>query len=109
MIPFEQIWPLLYEHGASEKKEEGTRRFWANLTPYQQEKAFTTINTKLQEGKFVQYDPIRAIKENIPHHSGIEKLSFNDYYQRFGTTEEVDGWRRQFIPEQQKTIYVKAG
>ena len=34
-------------------------------------------------------------------------LSYADYYTRFGTTEEVDGWRRVFLPEQQKTIYVK--
>ena len=35
------------------------------------------------------------------------QLSYADYYARFGTTEEVDGWQRRFLPEQQKTIYVK--
>ena len=34
-------------------------------------------------------------------------LSYTDYYNRYGTTEEKDGWVRTFLPEQQKTIYVK--
>ena len=65
-MDFNSLWQLLYDHGASAKKEEGTRRFWDTLTPQQQEQAFTTITTKLKEDKFVQYDPIRAIKENLP-------------------------------------------
>ena len=38
---------------------------------------------------------------------GLQTLSFADYYAKFGTTEEQDGWQRTFLPEQQKTIYVK--
>ena len=34
-------------------------------------------------------------------------LSYTDYYNRYGTTEEKDGWVRTFLPEQQKTIYIK--
>lgn len=34
-------------------------------------------------------------------------LSFSDYYAQFGTTEEQNGWRRVFIKEQQKTVFVK--
>jgi len=77
MIIFEQIWELLYEHGASAKKEEGTRRFWDTLTPFQQEQVFTTISTKLREDKFVQYDPIRALKENIPKLPREEPTNYN--------------------------------
>ena len=33
-------------------------------------------------------------------------LSFNDYYAKFGTTEERDGWK-QVNPTGQKVIYVK--
>lgn len=43
MIRFEDIWARLYEHGACANKEEGTRRFWATLSPEQQERVFTTI------------------------------------------------------------------
>ena len=97
---------MLYDHGASAKKEEGTRRYWATLTPQQQRQVFTTISTKLREDKFVQYDPIRAIKENL-RKARKQVLSFDDYYARFGTTEPRDGWVRTFLKDQQKTIYIK--
>ena len=62
---FDTIWQLLLQNGASTKKEEGTRRFWDTLTPEQQQVAFANISTKLQEGRFVHFDPLQAIKENI--------------------------------------------
>ena len=36
-----------------------------------------------------------------------QTLSYADYYARFGTTEELEGWKRQFLPNEQRTIYVK--
>ena len=104
---FELLWQLLYEHGASSKKEEGTRRFWDTLTPEQQQQVFTTISTKLREDKFVQYDPIRAIKENMPKAKPSEVLSYQQYYARYGTTAERDGWKMA-NPTGQKVIYVKS-
>ena len=35
-----------------------------------------------------------------------EILSFNDYYAKYGTTEERDGWKMA-NPTGQKVIYVK--
>jgi hypothetical protein len=54
----------------------------------------------------VHYNPVKAVKDNAPP-PRIQTLSFNDYFQRFGTTEEQGGWKRRFLPEQHKTIYVK--
>ena len=110
MITFEQIWRALYDNGASDKKEEGTRRYWETLTPEQQERAFTTITRKLREGGFVWYDPIRAIKEALKVRGRKDEriLSFQEYYQRYGTTEERDGWKMA-NPTGQQVIYVKAG
>ena len=65
MIEFNEIWQLLVNNGASLRKEEGTRRYWQTLTPEQQQAAFTNISTKLRQGRFVHFDPIQAIKENI--------------------------------------------
>ena len=42
-----------------------------------------------------------------PRQRQCQILSYADYYSLYGTTEEVDGWQRQFLPEQQKTIFVK--
>ncbi len=38
-----------------------------------------------------------------------QTLSYADYYAKFGTTEEQVGWQRKFIPEEQRTVYIKAG
>ena len=109
MVTFEEIWRVLYEHGASSRKEEGTRRYWETLSPEQQERAFTTISSKLKEGKFVQYDPIRAIKEALrSYRKEKEQLTFAEYYARFGTTEEQGGWHME-NPTGQQVIYVKNG
>ena len=89
---FNQLWAILYDHGASAKKEEGTRRYWATLTPQEQRQVFTTISTKIKEDKFVQYDPIRAIKENLRRVRSMA-LSFDAYYDKFHTTEEREGWK----------------
>ena len=102
---FKALWAMLYDHGASAKKEEGTRRYWVTLSLEQQRQVFTTISTKLREDKFVQYDPIRAIKENIRKEQK-QILSFNDYYTKFGTTEEHDGWHMA-NPTGNQVIYVK--
>ena len=34
-------------------------------------------------------------------------LSFDAYYARYHTTEEQDGWKRTFLPKEQRTIYIK--
>ena len=66
-----------------------------------------SIRTKLAQGRFVHYDPLRAIKENA-HAMRQQTLSYAAYYKRYGTTEERDGWKMA-NPTGQKVIYVKAG
>ena len=105
MISFEQIWQLLYQHGASEKKREGTERYWRTLSAQQQQQVFSTISNKLREGKFVQYDPIRALRENL-HRPLRQTLTYQEYYERYGTTEPQDGWHME-NPTGQQVVYVK--
>lgn len=62
---FETVWQALVEHGSSRKNEEAVRRFWNTLSPRQKETALNNIPRKVRAGDFVQYDPIRAIRENI--------------------------------------------
>ena len=59
------MWQKLYANGASSKQEEGTKRYWDTLSKEEQQRVFSTITKKLDEGKFVWYDPIRAIRENL--------------------------------------------
>ena len=65
---FETVWNALVENGTSKRNHDATERFWRTLMPKQQEMAYRIIPRKVRDGKFVQYDPIRAIKENIRSH-----------------------------------------
>ena len=105
---FDKLWQLLYDHGASEKKKEGTYRYWLTLSSTQQQQVLTTISNKLAEDKFVQFDPIRAIKENLRKVRQMV-ITAEEYYQRYGTQANQDGWVRTHIPEEQRTVYIKAG
>ena len=49
-------------------------------------------------------NPFFFVLDFIPRR---EVLSFDEYYSRYGTTEEKDGWTKKFLPEEHKTIYVK--
>ena len=101
------LWQALYDNGASAKHEEGTRRFWDTLSPEAHKRAFTTITGRLKEGKFVWYDPIRAIKEALRRKSNEkQQMSFAEYYAKYGTTEERDRWEMR-NPTGKQVIYVK--
>ena len=108
MSTFDHLWLLLGNHGgiADFFKEEASR-VWSGYTLEQQREIYRAIRDKLSAGRFVHYNPVRAIRENVPKERRQQQLSFDDYYRIYGTTEEVDGWRRVFLPQLEKTIYVK--
>lgn len=74
---FEATWKALYENGSSQRNKDATKRFWDTLPAAQQHQAFVRITKKAREGKFLQYDPIRAIKENIRKHQAVEPTNLN--------------------------------
>ena len=104
MRTFNEVWELL-----SPKVEYANRRracydLWNSLSENRQEALYNTISDKLSKGKFVDYNPLFALKNNSQRPQ--QTLSFSDYYARYGTTEEVDGWKRA-NPTGNKVIYVK--
>jgi len=62
---FEATWQALFLNGSSRKSRDATRRFWDTLTAAEQHTACLSITQRVKENRFVQYDPIRAIRENI--------------------------------------------
>ena len=76
MIEFNDMWQLLLNNGASTRKEEGTRRYWLTLSDEQQQIAYTNISRKLAGKAFVNYDPIRAIKENSWQAKGKQPTNY---------------------------------
>ncbi|MBR4705505.1 MAG: hypothetical protein IKP02_07925 [Paludibacteraceae bacterium] len=74
---FDKVWEALVEHGSSKRNHDATERFWNTLTQPQKDLAYMNIHQKVKDGKFVQYDPIRAIKENIRKYQLPEPVNYN--------------------------------
>ena len=102
---FSELWALLRKHGSSAVKEKECEQLWKTYPPVLQQLIYVTIRTKLENKKFVHYNPLQAIKENAQALRS-QTLSYADYYARYHTTEPRDGWQMA-NPTGQKVIYVK--
>ena len=80
---------------------------WAEYSLEEQRFIYRSIRDKLRADKFVNYNPVKAVRENAPKARPPQVLSFAEYYKRYGTTEESGGWVRKYLPEKQTTIYIK--
>ena len=74
---FETVWQALVENGTSKRNHDATERFWNTLTQKQKDLVHKNIPWKVKMGKFVQYDPIRAIKENSRKYLLPEPTNYN--------------------------------
>jgi len=90
---------------------------WNRMDAAKQQRIYQLIAAKRQQAEFVNPNPCFALDDALQEDEQREAktvknrrqtLSFRDYYARYGTTEETDGWHRQFLPEKQTTIYVKS-
>ena len=107
MITFFEIWTLLEPKVEYANLFSHCQRLWDSWSPDKQEKVFLKIERKKTEKKFVDYNPLLALRHNaIEPSKRQEILSFNEYYSRYGTTEERDGWHMA-NPTGNKVIYVK--
>ena len=66
IMDFDKIWQPLYRHGSSDRYKAEAAALWARLTPDQQQHIYVTITAKLAAGRWLQFDPVRAISEHIP-------------------------------------------
>ena len=107
-MSFNEIWEILKNRGrVAHFYQMECEYLWSQLSEEQQQAVFDTISKKINSGRFVHYNPANAIRDNIPRAPTRQVLSFDEYYRTFHTTEEIPGWKRTFLPEQQKTIYIK--
>ena len=107
MTSFDFLWQMLDEHGVIERYKGEAFDLWYTLTLEQQRATYLSIRNKIRAGQFVNYHPVKAIRDNIPKPPKVQKLSYAEYYAKYGTTEEQGGWKRVFMKDEQKTIYVK--
>lgn len=65
MINFEDFWQLLYEHGSRNYYQNATLERWNELSAEQQQTLYERIKEKIRTGKFVDYNPLEAIHDNL--------------------------------------------
>ena len=67
MVNFDNLWLLLYQHGATERNKSDCAQLWDSLDHQQQQQLFTEIRYKILTKKFLHYNPLRAMQENLSH------------------------------------------
>ena len=108
MATFSDLWQLLYDHGSSTYHQHDCQQIWDSLTPERQQRLYNNISRKLQAGKYVDYNPLCAIHDNMPRKQTLyrQTLSYDEYYRIYRTTTPKDGWEMEKNAEG-KVIYVK--
>ncbi len=107
MTSFDFLWLMLDRHGVIERYKGDCLDLWNKYSLEQQRYIYRSIRDKISKGEFVNYHPVKAVRDNEPKKPKIQTISADEYYRRYGTQTEHDGWKRTFLPDQQKTIYVK--
>ena len=102
-MDFEQYWQLIGGNVQFSDRKAATETLWAQHP----EKHDAIIQWLQKHGQYTGRNPYFFILDFQVNKKRRQELSFNEYYQRYGTTEEQGGWQRQFIPQQQTTIFVK--
>ena len=107
MKTIEDIWALLNPQGEYKRRRGACERLWHGYDVARQEAIYTQIKRKLEHGEFVHENPYFAIEDNARYLCRSQQtLTFKEYYARFGTTAEQDGWRMT-NPTGQQVIYIK--
>ena len=84
------------------------QRLWESFSSEKQDLVYHRILEKKERKFFVDYNPLFAIEKNAVAPEP-QVLSYADYYAKYGTTEEQDGWQRVYEADKKRTIYIKQG
>ena len=104
---FVHIIRLLISHGVVPDEIHDAEEEWNKYDLAQQRAIYSSIRDKIRAGKFVNYHPVLAIRDNVPKAPTTQVLSYDEHYRRYHTDVPQDGFKKIFLPDQHKTIYVK--
>ena len=106
MESFDYIWELLAPLPKFFNRRNKCFEVWQNLPLDQQREIYNRLKDKKTKGKFIDNNPYFAIVNNLAPQEPKE-MDFDTYYKKYGTTEDTDGWKRKFLQDEGRTIYVK--
>ena len=101
-ISFENFWDLFSPDPEFANRRAATSLQWDLCSDAKKEAIIKALTDGKPKSTRNPYFYVQDFRMRAP-----QTLSYADYYARFHTTEEQGGWVRKFLPEQQKTIYVK--
>ncbi len=102
MENFELFWELFDPDPEFNNRRRACRELWEQKGEQQQ-----AIIEFLKSGKQrSSRNPYYFLADFRVRPKQQQTLSYAEYYAKFGTTEELNGWQRKFIAEEQRTVYV---
>ena len=66
MATFNELWEVLYNHGATSYYKHDCAQIWDELTPVQQQGLYDRISERISRNQYVAYNPLEAIHDNMP-------------------------------------------
>jgi len=94
MITFFEIWTILEPKAEYANLFRHCKQLWDSWSSEKQEEVFLKIEKKKTERKFVDYNPLLALRNNASERPKRKQtMSYADYYAKYSTTEERDGWK----------------
>ena len=100
---FDDYWSLFMPEAEFSNRRASTQLLWEQCGTDRQRAIIEWLKAgkpKCTRNPYFFLQDFRAPKKQI--------MSFKDYYARYGTTEEKNGWKMA-NPTGQQVIYVKAG
>ena len=115
-ITMQDLWLLLRPSKAFDTRGryEKCLADWSSMNEAQQKRVFKLLQDKKEHAGlnpnpyYALNDAMQEDEQQQVRKAKPQMLTFNDYYARYGTTEERDGWKMA-NPTGQQVIYVKAG
>ena len=102
MESFDQFWDLFNPDAEFNNRRRACRTLWENKSEQQRQAILQFLQSGQQRSSINPYYFLAGFRTRPP-----QIMLFNEYYIKYGTTEEMDGWHRVYQPEKQRTIYVK--
>ena len=94
MITFFEVWSFLEPKAEYANLFGHCKQLWESWSDEKKEEVLQKIEKKKAEHKFVDYNPLLALRNNATERPKRKQtLSFQQYYAKYNTTQETDGWK----------------
>ena len=102
-LSFENYWALFCPDAEFGNRRAATQLQWEHCSQKKKQAIITWLSANKPKTSRNPYFFVLDFREPKQ-----QEMSYADYFRRYNTTEERDGWHRKYLPEEQRTIYIKS-